>query len=238
MNAGMEVWKAWQSFENKARPLRDEYKEVSTSPDLTEDARAKKTWELEREFSELHGPIVAKARGSLAGVEEEALRCLPGALEAAAGAKEPQKTTDMRTLAERAAFPAIGRYVVEVVSQRSLSKAHGLRQAITGHEGLEDEQKAELLGSLDEISAGTTEGAHSSLVGYRIALAGLVGSSIFSPSLALRDPKRAINSFRNAGLIPADTEGGFRQLPESEIKRLSELSGVPLHPPGGKRIGQ
>jgi hypothetical protein len=231
---GKDVWRYWKNFEAKAQPLRDEYEAIGRSTALTQEAKDELRNHLQQQHSELHQTFIRKASEGLPQVEDEARSAVPQALEAQAAARHPQQAIDARNLATGAPSRDLKSYVTESRKGRSLSKAHGLRQAIIANDQLEDTQKAELLESLDSISADTTERAVAKLVGYKVALAGLEGSgSIETPSAVLRDPVAALTAFREAGGVPVGVGGETRQLTEPEIMRCLEISGVPAHAPGG-----
>ena len=234
---GKGIYRLWQSFDAKVQPLREEHERVRRNSDLTEEARTKKLWEIGQKITELYDPIISKARKHLPQIEAEALQVLPQALEAQAATRDPQVAINARDLAQEASFQDLEAYALDAVNRGSLSKAHGLRQAVHSNDQLEDTQKAKLLKSLDSISADTREGGMARLVGFKVALAGLEGSgSIDGTPAVLRDPVAYLTAYREAGRIPVNQDGDTVQLTEPEIQRLLKISGVPAHPPGGKPL--
>ena len=110
---GQGIYRLWQSFDAKVQPLREEHERVRRDPDLTEEARTKKLWEIGQKITELYDPIISKARKHLPQIEAEAVQVLPQALEAQAAAKDPKGATEIRALAQGASFQDLEAYALD-----------------------------------------------------------------------------------------------------------------------------
>ncbi len=241
MRRGEEVGAMYRSFVRRTRVDVLELQRVERDPDLTAEARHARTREIVERVRAAQEKTMREARSVIDELRAEYVDSFPETVESKASAESPERTEaaiQMRQLAEGASFGELKAIAAEVVisgvgaaHSMALARARGLRQTLNRNTSLAPEERAELSGVLNELSAERRQDALTHLVGAQHAYVGIANAFRFSDSHTLA---RAVAGsdpfFRDAGTASAvpDIAGGIRHLSGVTYERLVEASGVGL----------